>query len=82
MGKSEQKYRLVFIAEGDVEGVWEFDSAAERSAFNAGLQVGGGAYGAGSCFGVEYPEETDGNLMDLDAALLKRVKAAGKRGKR
>ena len=80
MSSSEQKYRLVLITEGDVEDVIEFDTIEERDAFSVGFTTGANCYGAGSAFGVEYPEETNPNMHQLEPGLLSRVKAAGRRG--
>lgn len=47
-------FKLVLVAENDVEGTEEFESKLERSAYAEGFQRGGGCYGAGSCYAVNW----------------------------
>ena len=82
MSNTAHKYRLVLITEGDVEDVLEFDTIEERDAFSVGFTTGANCYGAGSAFGVEYPEETNPNMHQLEPDLLRRVKEVGRRGSR
>lgn len=51
--------QLLLMAEGVAERLLEFKTEGERDAFAGGFAWGGGCYGAGACFGLLVPEETN-----------------------
>lgn len=46
---SSKPFRCVVIAEGDIDGVYAFESAEAMDGFREGVGVGASLYGAGSC---------------------------------
>lgn len=58
-------YKVMVVAEGEVDRVFKFDTQEEAFAFGKGVEHGANLYGAGSCGAYmlsdlgEYGEEID-----------------------
>lgn len=70
--------KCIMVAEGEFEGVFEFETQAEITAFGSGISEGSSRYGCGSCGTYDRSDLTGQYCLDPedhdDAAIIALIK--------